>query len=165
MKGFSLLEMLVCLGLMTMFGSGVIFGLGYWQAHAQMVSQTAWLQQDILLSQQQARVLGQEVILCPSSGGVRCGNHWSAGRLAYTVVSNRHQKLFFHRLRLKKAQWRWQSSLGKNDRLIFRPTGDNLGQQGSFYYCPEHYKKTFIRRIIINQLGRVYERLGQVRDC
>lgn len=165
MKGFSLLELLVCLGLMTMLGGGVIVGLGYWQAHAQMVSQTAWLQQDILLSQQQARALGQMVILCPSSGGLRCGHDWSTGRLAYTVVSNRHRKLFFHRLRLKKAQWRWQSSLGKNDRLIFRSSGDNLGQQGSFYYCPAYYKKTFIRRIIINQLGRVYERSGQVNNC
>jgi len=163
-KGFSLIEMMICLGLMGALGSGVVVGLGYWQAHAQMTSQIEWLQQDIFLSQQKARAAESEVVLCASKTGKRCGSDWSAGRLAYTIINGHKEKLFFHQFRIKKAQWQWRSSLGKNDRLIFKPSGDNLGQQGSFYYIPLYYKVTFTRRIIINQLGRVYVRSGQVKE-
>ena len=165
MKGYSLIEMMICLGLVSALGSGVMAGIGYWQVHAQMTTQIEWLQQDILFSQQSARGYGAEVVLCASKTGQRCDGSWSDGRLAYYSEGGQKKRLFYHQLRLKKALWQWRRSLGKNDRLILKPSGDNLGQQGSFYYCPLHYKETFIRRIIINQLGRVYERLGQINDC
>lgn len=163
--GFSLIELIICLALIAGLGSGCAIGLNYWQAYTQMDVQLEQMRQDILLSQQHARAAGTEVVLCPSKSGQSCGVDWSVGRMAYIMQAGEHKKLFFHRLRLKKAYWRWQSSLGKNERLIFKPTGDNLGQQGSFYYCPLYFKESFIRRLIINQLGRVYERSGQTNDC
>lgn len=165
MQGYSLIEIMLCLGLTCALGAGAVVGLGYWQAHAQMTVQSEWLKQDILVSQQSARRYHEQIILCASADGQQCSGDWSSGRLAFYSKDEENKRLFFHPLRLNQAKWCWKSSLGKNDRLIFKPSGDNLGQQGSFYYCPLHYEKNFVRRIIINQLGRMYERVGQVDDC
>jgi type IV fimbrial biogenesis protein FimT len=165
MKGYSLIELMICLALAGTLCTGVVVGLGYWQARAQMTVQLAQLKQDILMCQQSARRYGEQVILCPSKDGLQCDGDWSSGRLAFYSQHEGNQRVFFHILRINHAKWLWQSSLGKNDRLIFKPSGDNLGQQGSFYYCPMLYEKKFVRRVIINQLGRVYERLGQADDC
>ncbi len=165
MQGYSLIEIMLCLGLICLLSAGAVVGLGYWQAHAQMTVQLEWLKQDILVSQQSARRYHEPVTLCASTDGLQCQGDWSSGRLAFYSQDQGNQRLFFHPLRLNHANWRWKSSLGKNDRLIFKPSGDNLGQQGSFYYCPLSYEKNFIRRVVINQLGRVYERLGRINDC
>ena len=165
MKGYSLIEMMICLGLISALGVGVVVGLDYWQAHAQMTVQLESLKQDISVSQQSARRYDEPVTLCASQNGLQCGGDWSDGRLAFYNKDGGIEKVFYHALRFKNAKWLWQSSLGKNDRLIFKPSGDNLGQQGSFYYCPLSYEKNFVRRVVINQLGRVYERLGQINDC
>ena len=64
-------------------------------------------------------------------------------------------------MKLLYGIWQWRSALGQNDRLIFHALGDNLGQQGSFYYCSKSHLITFMQRVVINQLGRVYSRQGQ----
>ena len=146
MSGFTLIETIICLTLMAILSIGSVYGARYWQMHAQTTIQLSALKHAILQCQEQARASHRKVVFCGSQSGKNCDGNWSAGWLSYWSNANQKQQVIYHRVGSKLVRWSFRSSLGKNDRLIFNPQGDNLGQQGSFYYCPKYYQKTFVRR-------------------
>lgn len=163
-SGFSLLEVLLCLVLVSGLGLGMSRLCQVWLPQAKQVIQVASMQQDLLLVQKYARLHHVIVTLCASSSGQQCDKHWSNGRLAWFIHDQQRQVIFFHHLHLAGARWRWRGALSNHNRLIFRSTGDNLGQQGSFFYCP-HGATTLHARVVINQFGRIYVTEGQQHDC
>jgi prepilin-type N-terminal cleavage/methylation domain-containing protein len=148
--GFTFLEMIIALGIITILAliaipqfQSLIAG----QAHQQEIQQ---LVRGIVLARQHAILQGQTVSLCPYQNDDTCGLDWSQGFRVF------YEDTMLTRVRFSQGANITLSTFpaGSEYLLQFSAVGFTKTQNGSFYYTPRDGSN--MERIVFNQAGRVY---------
>jgi len=181
-SGFSLIELLVVLGIL-----GIIFNFAvpaYRYLHARQVSYTDLqrIEQTLHISRYLALTRHQNIVLCPSSApqdnsssaasaqfeqlytqppNIHCTENWAAGVMIFADLNSNSEydkadELIYQTSPLLK-QAKLSTTLVKN-RVRFAPNGSTRGTFGSFYYCPnfdERFNKLNARKLTLNLLGAI----------
>ena len=98
-----------------------------------------------------AILLGEPVTFCGSKNHKKCDGLWIDGQI---IISDSGNVLRVLSKIFSGDKLRWKSSLGKNDGIVFLPTGFTKGQQlGSFFYCPKNNTDDALA-VILSSTGR-----------
>ena len=157
-KGFSLLELMLCLMIISVM---VLLSLPD-LAVVQQTKQTHVINtlSDLLrLARTEAIRHGQRVVVCPWGNG-QCGDNWSEGAL---LMLNSEQ-LVAEQWQLAPDRLSWRGFSGQQ-ALEFSPDGSLLFQNGSFSLCPGDPSSTASQQLIINSAGRVRRVTEANIDC
>ena len=161
-RGFSLLELLVSLGLvslLTVWGLPILSEAGQAGEAAQfshIVTRT------LTTARSRAVATRERVTLCASTNQHSCVKNW-LGAVSILVFTDRNRNFRLDRqdtlhlnqpLSLRHGNAYWRGSLGR-PYLRFRIDGSAV-EYGRFSYCPQSGDTRRRRQLVINRVGRVY---------
>ena len=159
--GFTLVELLVCLVIVSVLAGFAVFSAPDWIAQYQARTSLSTLRTAINLARHAAVRRGYHVVICPSAGAT-CGddNTWHNGTLTF---EDRDRDLQYGASDVVVSQapgitsgeivWR---SFRNRGVLLFKPRGLTDWQNGHFQFCPEDGDARHARQIILNHAGRTY---------
>ena len=167
MKGMSLLELLVTLGILS-----VLLGLSMPDIKelVQSVSADTTLRKlatAIQLSKTTAITNRTTVTLCRSADGLKCGGNWQDGVLIFTDRNrdrtiNEDDRLVRHvTFPNSKGHIRFRAFQNKQ-YLQLTSLGVTHSQNGNFTYCPFSGDSRLARQLIVNRTARL--RFAQDND-
>jgi type IV fimbrial biogenesis protein FimT len=154
MKGFSLLELLIVIGLCAALGAMSVSGYNDYRQKIAADQGVNQLKAAVVFARLAAIDKQAVVILCPSPDGKHCGGAWQAGYLCATLAANGqidHRLKVYPRTPLGRLFWRGRPSRAA---LFFNSTGGENRQNGRFVYCPNDGRLAHRRVLMINRLGR-----------
>jgi type IV fimbrial biogenesis protein FimT len=160
MKGMSLLELLVTLGILS-----ILLGISMpdFKDFVHSTSADATLKKlatAIQLSKSAAITNRTTVTLCRSVDGVVCGGNWQDGVIAFTDtnrdrVINENDRLVRHiTFPQGKGHIRFRAFQNKQ-YLQLTSLGVTHSQNGNFTYCPYSGDSRFARQLIVNRTARL----------
>lgn len=161
-KGFTLLELLVCLAITSLvfsFAASTVGNLDRIIHSSQSQTTVSELRRLLSFARASAAATGQRVTLCAVNTAGKCQREWDNGLATVFIDRNRNRRLDKdERLlrqesrRNRQGQLSWRAALGR-PYIEFKP-GGGTAQNGSFHYCPRH--KLDAVAIIVNRAGRHY---------
>ena len=176
-RGFTLVELLVVLSLILLFGGFALHGVAtQTQNHYMDGLQNTFM--TLLQTACNAANVGQvEVVVCPAnterqdmSDRLSCGkrNWWHHGVIAFTD-NNRNRllditdKVVAEIPALQNATIRWRAFRNRS-YLRFTAQGLTDWQNGNFLFCNNDPKPSLARQLTLNYAGRVYAAQDRNRD-
>ena len=164
MKGFTLLEALICLAILSLLVSiSVSYSTSSKEKH-RVKSSAAQFKQLLSYSRQQAIAMQQPITLCNSANAVDCAKdkHWQQKYLLVFQDRNKNQQVDQNDIVLQKNPFDYQNihmvwrSFGNKTYLRWLPNGLTDYQNGSFIICPNTAEVQHARILIMNANGRAY---------
>lgn len=152
-SGFSIIEVLVALLIVSIFAT-LSYPAWHHLIHKNKLEiSTQNLLQFLKTSRQLALQKKQSVIVCPSHDKIHCSDFDSINVL---IARGDVEKLLEMSMDSNNTTIRWMSNLGKNDQLMFMPTGMTNGQQGHFTL----FSTTTLQKaeVVVLMSGSVYVR-------
>jgi len=161
-RGFTLLELLVSLGLvslMTVWGLPILRDAGQ-AGEAAQFSQI--VTRTLMTAKRRAVATGERVTFCASTNQHDCVKNWR-GEVSILVFTDRDRNFrldprdtlhLVQPLSLRHGNAYWRGSLGR-PYLRFRTDGSAV-EYGRFSYCPQTGDRRRFRQLVINRVGRVY---------
>ena len=139
---------------LALFSTLVLLSVSFF--HEQNLEQQAELlitqvEQAFQYAQAQSILQAEPVVFCGSHEGKICDGDWSYFQRVQALTSHRLFKRFS--VRNPHFDLVWQSSLGRNDQLIWNADGSSQ-QQGTFYVCSRSGDPSLVRGIILLESGR-----------
>ncbi|ALO46776.1 GspH/FimT family pseudopilin [Pseudohongiella spirulinae] len=147
-KGFSLLELMLCLTIISVMVLLSLPGLPVTQQSRQSAIMDS-LADLLSLASSEAIRHRQSVTVC-AWGHKQCGNNWGAG----AMIMLNDKILMEKRWQIAPGSLSWRSFSG-SQVLEFTPDGILLYQNGSFGLCPADPSSTASQQLIINSAGRM----------
>ena len=156
--GFTLVELLVALALLSLIWSTAIPGMRHLLQGNLSLANTNALIGAIHFSRYQAVSRGQLVTLCPMETPGICGGEWHQGQVSF-IDRNANGRMDaedqllrrFRPIRRGTLVWR---SFRRRPWLQMTPLGTTNSQNGNFVYCSEDLDPRHARQIVINLQGR-----------
>ncbi|MEX0962629.1 MAG: GspH/FimT family protein [Pseudohongiellaceae bacterium] len=159
-RGFSLLELLISLGLLSVLLS---ISLADFMNLAQSVSADATLRKlanAIQAGKSSAITNRTSVTVCPSIDGFKCGGGWHRGVIVFTD-NNRNTKVDTEDLLIRHVSFpnangsiRFRAFQNKQ-YLQLTSMGTTHSQNGNFTYCPFAGDVSLARQLIVNRSARM----------
>lgn len=153
-KGFTLLELLLCLSIV-----GIIFGFAvptyrHLLREAESNQVAGQLMELVNYARQEAVFKSRIVTVCGSTTGQRCDNHWSEHILVFRDdngdgVYTSDEPLLRHAQLSVEGSILWRSFRNKS-YLQLHPSGLTYYQNGNFTYCPADGELRYARHLILN---------------
>lgn len=176
--GFSLLEWLLVIAIISMLARMTATPLHRWLQHFQAQQQAQALVQDLWLARQTAARFGQRAVLCgldPITVTCSTSGQWSQGRLLFVDQNNNgvlDQVEPIVQSRASPAS-DWTLTAGTAqlaDRVSYAPTGgvrniNGAVVSGHFKLCPPPNSAHHGLRVVINSLGRPRAQTAPAGDC
>lgn len=159
-KGFTLLELLVSLSVMSILAAIAIPNFNSVIVRMRVDNEISELHRMLLVTRNTAINSGQKTILCPLDNTLQCSTQWQNELSVFIDVND--NKLFDANEKVVKVRAKIivgdELVYGKGRKKItFKPTGQLSGlANGTFRYCPKDYSN-FSRGIIVARSGRVYQ--------
>lgn len=147
-KGFSLLELVLCLVIISVMVLLSLPGLPVAE-QSQQIRIIETLADLLRLARSEAIKHNQGVTVCPW-GNSQCGVNWNEG--AMIMLNN--EILTAERWQLAPDRLSWRGFSGQQT-LEFAPDGSLLYQNGSFSLCPADPLSAASQQLIINSAGRM----------
>lgn len=145
MKGFTLTEVLIAILLISIFTTLSFPAWHHLLAKNQIEITTQDLMQLIKTSRQYAIEHNKSVVIGPS------------GERSNVIVARSQDQIIAElNIDQKNIHLSWTSNLGKNDQLIFMPTGMTNGQQGHFSVVSTTHAQA--AEIVVLMSGSAYVR-------
>lgn len=147
---FSMLELIITITIITILIGVSVASFSTLINKNKIIAGSNRIVAGLVLARSEAITRNAEVIFCKSKDHQTCGGDWSDGQ----IVTTKETKLIRVIYLAIPARLTWSGSLGKNEAIIFTPSGATLGQQGTFEYCPLASHGDGIA-IILEQTGRI----------
>lgn len=159
LAGFTLLELLICLLIVTVLGIISIPGLHNLAERQRSDSIMRSLMDAIALGKTTAITTGEPVTLCRSRNGAECGGQWQEGVLLFTDANADRQvnqddvvkRYFTFPDADGVLTWR---AFQNRQYLQFTSAGHTRNQNGSFTYCSGNRKPELARQLIVSRTAR-----------
>lgn len=157
--GFTLLELLICLLIITVLCAISIPGLQALAANQRSDNIMRSLVDAIALAKSTAITTGEVVTLCRSANGSECRGRWQEGVLLFTdanadsqINQNDSVKRYFTFPDTDGVlSWR---AFQNRQYIQFTSAGHTRNQNGSFTYCSGNKKPELARQLIISRTAR-----------
>ncbi len=165
--GFSLVELLVALAILTIMAAATTYLYQEWRSYADSESRLTQLTSAIVVTESYALAFGRAVTLCKTQTGDNCdGNSWSQGLLVFFDDNNQHQ------VRSAGERIKVLLSTGSQGTLTYygfpssnywqyQPKVSQSQQNGTFIYC-DNRQMHRDWRLVINKTGRY--KVERLRD-
>jgi type IV fimbrial biogenesis protein FimT len=162
MAGFTLLELFICISLMSM---AMLWGAPLLDKAGQSGEARQFgfiLARALNLARGRAVASGEWVTLCASSDQHSCRKNW-LGEVYILVFTDRDRNFQFggqdtlhlsQRLVLRHGSAYWRGSLGR-PYMRYRVDGSAV-EYGRYSYCPQSGEAREFRQLVINRVGRAY---------
>lgn len=151
-RGFSLIEILVTLLIMTIILAITIPSQGFFLSKSKADIARLQLMRAINLTRSEAIERGQMVILCGSSDQHTCSDNWNN---SYIILAGKNLLHLFD-LPKNAGQLFWRAFPKHQHHLEYLPSGMINVENGTFRYYLPHENKPYWA-IVINQSGRARE--------
>jgi type IV fimbrial biogenesis protein FimT len=166
-KGMTLIELLLALGMLSLLLVFALPDLGDWVDSARARQFTRVLASQIAVARRTAITQRQRVSFCPSVDMLVCSRHWTQGSMVFT---DRNGDL---RVNQDDVAIRLNGQLPAGETLEWRAfqglpylqvqrDGFLRHQSGNFTWCPASRDVRYARQLVINATGRV--RVSHDRD-
>jgi len=158
-RGFTLLELLICLLLVAVLGALSLPGFSEMLAHRRSDAVMRKLADAIALARTTAVASGELVTLCRWGSGTECGGNWQDGILLFTDHNGdrriNQDDAVRHYFSFPDADGalRWRAFQNRQ-YLQITNQGFTRFQNGNFTYCPASRKAELARQLIINRTAR-----------
>ena len=160
MKGMSLLELLITLGILS-----ILLGISIpdFKDLVQSVSADTTLKKlatAIQLGKSTAITNRTAVTLCRSIDGITCGGSWQDGVLVFTdrnrdrIINEDDKLVRYITFPESKGHIRFRAFQNKQ-YLQLTSLGVTYSQNGNFTYCPFSGESKFARQLIMNRTARL----------
>ena len=156
-RGFSLLELLVTLGLAGTLASLALPSMARLMASSQLTGATNQLIGEITFARSEAAIRARQTVLCPSIDGAQCSTsgHWTQGRLVFLDLNKNRTRdagetILLYGPSLPKALVMRTSRY--RPLLRFQPTGFAAGSNLTVTVCHPWLEEG--RRVIVANSGR-----------
>jgi len=166
--GFSLVELLVVLGILSLIFSWAPDFNALIKREKQFESVLV-LRRALNFARSQAVNLQTRVTLCAINQAGECQREWQGREFATFVDANRNYRLDDGEV-LHMGYWpemlgqlTWRAAL-RRTHISFNPTGDTPNN-GSFLLCNAEQERTLDTVVIVNRGGRNYVREGADKRC
>ena len=159
-KGVTLLELMISVSITAILAIIVIPNFNDFIVKMRVDNEISQLHRMLLMARNTAINSGQNTILCPLNEISQCSEQWK-NKLSIFIDSNNNKTFDLEEKILQTKEEITagdQLVYGKGRTMItFKSTGQLSGlANGTFRYCPEHYKK-HARGIIVARSGRIYQ--------
>lgn len=158
-RGFSLIELLVCLAVMAILAASSANFTGI-LAKSRAEEALNTLRTLCGFVKSEAIIRGEPVTLCGSVDGSTCTNVWASAS-ALVFVDRNHNGNYDSNidtlLRQEALNHRILWHGGANSRYMRAFPGGYLAPWGSYIYCPPQGNSYKGRQLVLNRLGRSYE--------
>lgn len=150
-KGFTFIELLVCLSMMAILGLLSLSSFKHFQERNQFEIRKNTLKEAILYAKQQSFILQKKLVLAGLNEG-----DWSTGLILF-IDSPQHR---YNEKKQLIKQWNWSSSLvtirwrgfHSGDYLVFSPELRQSALNGRFELIGKDGGQM---KLILNRLGRI----------
>jgi type IV fimbrial biogenesis protein FimT len=157
-RGFTLLELLITLAVISISLAMAIPALGPIIARHGVIADTRQLQHVISLARQTAVNSGMRVIICPVDEQNRCTHEWSRNIMAFTDQDNdkhlnNNDRVLHHWGHEHTSSLHW-SGFGSGFLRISQR--GYVAENGAFTLCPPSGHIELARQLVVNRVGRTY---------
>jgi type IV fimbrial biogenesis protein FimT len=161
MQGFSLLELLVSLLLVSVLAGMALFSTPALVAFKRSETALQELRTAINYARHTAIVYKTPVIICPKGdGGCGSRNTWHRGALIFADKDGDHafgqaDTLLSQTAAVDSGRIYWRAFRSRS-YLLFTPRGLTDWQNGHLLYCPHDRDPVYARQLVLNVTGRTY---------
>ncbi|MDT3337394.1 GspH/FimT family pseudopilin [Shewanella sp. SP1S1-7] len=154
-KGFSLIELIISLAVLTILLTGGVPSLTDVYTQYRADSSIRIIQQTLQFARNQAITLNRTVTACAVIDQ-KCEQNWQAGLTVFIDTNNNNQlddsdkKLYITNAFDSKDIVKYNRTA-----IRFQPDGLASGTNGTLKYCPSSATSPYSRAVIVNQAGRV----------
>jgi type IV fimbrial biogenesis protein FimT len=161
-RGFSLLELLVSLSLISILSYWAVPTLKSAGRSSEASQFTQLLTRSLATARNRAVATGERVTLCASTNHRTCLKHWR-GEVSILVFTDRNRNYQLdsgdtlhhaQRLMLRHGEAHWRGSLGR-PYMRYRVDGSAV-EYGRYSYCPRTGDPGAFRQLVVNRVGRAY---------
>lgn len=154
-KGFSLIELMTSLSILTILLTGGIPSLTDFYTQYRADSSIRIIQQTLQFTRNQAITLNRTVTACAVIDE-KCVQNWQVG-LTVFIDTNKNSQLDDSDKILYMTNAFDSKDIVKYNRtaIRFQPDGLASGTNGTLKYCPSSATSPYSRAVIVNQAGRV----------
>ncbi|MGE6434217.1 GspH/FimT family pseudopilin [Shewanella baltica] len=154
-KGFSLIELIISLAVLTILLTGGVPSLTDVYTQYRADSSIRIIQQTLQFARNQAITLNRTVTACAVIDE-KCVQNWQVGLTVFIDTNNNNQlddidkKLYITNAFDSKDIVKYNRTA-----IRFQPDGLASGTNGTLKYCPSSATSPYSRAVIVNQAGRV----------
>lgn len=154
-KGFSLIELMTSLSILTILLTGGIPSLTDFYTQHRADSSIRIIQQTLQFARNQAITLNRTVTACAVIDE-KCVQNWQVGLTVFIDTNSNNQlddsdkKLYITNAFDPKDTVKYNRTA-----IRFQPDGLASGTNGTLKYCPSSATSPYSRAVVINQAGRV----------
>ncbi|MGI1968549.1 GspH/FimT family pseudopilin [Shewanella baltica] len=154
-KGFSLIELMTSLAVLTILLTGGIPSLTDVYTQYRADSSIRIIQQTLQFARNQAITLNRTVTACAVIDE-KCVQNWQVGLTVFIDTNSNNQVDDSDKILYMTNAFDSKDTVKYNRTSIrFRPDGLASGTNGTLKYCPSNPASPHSRAIVINQAGRV----------
>lgn len=158
-QGFTLVELLICLAILSILLSLTNPGFSQWLQRYQADKVINELVRAISLARATAITSNKMVTLCRSMDGQNCGGRWEEGSIIFTDQNadskiNGNDQLIYRLEALKYPGTIKFRAFQNKQYLQMTPLGFSNYQNGNFTYCPANNDARLAQQLIISRTGR-----------
>lgn len=158
MKGFTLVELMICVALLTIFLSLGMPGFGKLIERYQSDNSVDSLKSALRNSRLLALEREMTVKACALNND-KCSPYWDKLITAFNDTNNNHQldkdEQVFFSSDLNVSNGYWQKKRSKNQYIQFSPQGHAFSSATTFLYCSYSNDPSLARQLVINFQGRI----------
>lgn len=175
-RGFSLIEVLVTLLVLSVLGSLSVVAFRSVGNSMKLTAATNSFITNLNLARSEAIKRNQRTVLCKSQDGVSCNSSggWHQGWIVFRDSNNNGERepgeSVVWRVEDLPAEVRVNGNLAVSRYVSYSPTGDTRLLSGAFQagtvtVCNESLARTDARQIVLNAVGRVRVQRTTVDSC
>ena len=154
-KGFSLIELMTSLSILTILLTGGIPSLTDVYTQYRADSSIRIIQQTLQFARNQAITLNRTVTACAVIDE-KCVQNWQVGLTVFIDTNSNNQLDDSDKILYMTNAFDSKDTVKYNRTSIrFRPDGLASGTNGTLKYCPSSATSPYSRAVIVNQAGRV----------
>lgn len=168
-NGFSLMEILLTLGLLTVLMS---ISITDWQAAIEIRKGEEVLNRiagALNLARSEAIKSGSTTTFCRSVNSISCGGQWHDGLIVFTdlnanrVIDQSDQMILTAQFEDVPGTVKWRAFQNRQ-YIQINGQGEILFQSGNFTFCPDSGNPVLIRQLVIGPTGRIRIAVDQDGD-
>lgn len=155
-RGLTLLELLIGLAVVSIVALGATGSLAQLIQQGRMTSAVNHFVSALQLARSEAVKQGQQVVLCPSADGARCGDStdWIDGWMLFASDNREREpgEPLLQRGTPLQADISMRSG-NRRKRIVYQPDGSSGGTNSSFTFC-DRRNRASPRVICLSNTGR-----------